>query len=127
MKFSDVPAVRSCWRSDYSTEYSDRLVFVDFEVVFGVVLGLVILEIRLRSITQTSTYLVDESSVVGPNDGDIRTDYEVKTLGYVVVVDSRGQMDYVQESDRGMSWTVLSGHQVLQQTEAKIQQVNNFD
>ena len=50
MKFFDVPVVRSCLRSDYSTEYSDRLVFVDFEVVFGVVLGLVILEIRLRSI-----------------------------------------------------------------------------
>ena len=65
--------------------------------------------------------------MVGPNDGDIRTDYEVKTLGYVVVVDSRGQMDYVQESDRGMSWTGLSGRQVLQQTKAKIQQVNNFD
>ena len=43
MKFSDVPVERSC--SDYST-YSDRSVFVDFEVVFGVVLGLVILEIK---------------------------------------------------------------------------------
>ena len=43
MKFSDVPVERS--RSDYST-YSDRSVFVDFEVVFGVVLGLVILEIK---------------------------------------------------------------------------------
>ena len=73
------------------------------------------------------TYLVDESSAVGPNDGDIRTDYEVMTLGYVVVVDSRNQADYVRESDRGMSWTVQSGHQVLQQTEAKIQQVNSFD
>ena len=40
MKFSDVPVERSCSRSDYST-YSDRSVFVDFEVVFGVVLGLV--------------------------------------------------------------------------------------
>ena len=45
MKFSDVPVERSCSRSDYST-YSDRSVFVDFEVVFGVVLGLVILEIK---------------------------------------------------------------------------------
>lgn len=70
---------------------------------------------------------MDESSAVGPNDGDIRTDYEVMTLGYVVVVDSRGPTDYVRESDHGMSWTVQSGHQVLQQTEAKIQQVNNFD
>lgn len=41
MKFSDVPVARS----DYSA-YSDRSVFVDFEVVFGVVLGLVILEIK---------------------------------------------------------------------------------
>ena len=47
MKFSDVPVVRSCL--DYSM-YLDRSVFVDFEVVFGVVLGLLILEIRLRSI-----------------------------------------------------------------------------
>ena len=47
MKFSDVPVVRSCLRLDYSM-YSDRSVFVDFEVVFGVVLGLVILEIKIR-------------------------------------------------------------------------------
>ena len=47
MKFSDVPVVRSCLRLDYSL-YSDRSVFVDFEVVFGVVLGLVILEIKIR-------------------------------------------------------------------------------
>ena len=44
-----------------------------------------------------------------------------------MVVDSRGPTDYVRESDHGMSWTVQSGHQVLQRTEAKIQQVNNFD
>ena len=48
MKFSDVPVVRSCLRLDYSM-YSDRSVFVDFEVVFGVVLGLVILEIKIRT------------------------------------------------------------------------------
>ena len=45
MKFSDVPVVRSCL--DYSM-YSDRSVFVDFEVEFGVALGLVILEINIR-------------------------------------------------------------------------------
>ena len=48
MKFSDVPVVRSCLRLDYSM-YLDRSVFVDFEVVFVVVLGLVILEIKIRT------------------------------------------------------------------------------
>ena len=71
--------------------------------------------------------MVDVSSVVEPNDGDIRTGYEVMTLEYVVAVDSKDRTDYVQELDRGMSWIDQSGHQVQQQKVAKIQQVNNFD
>lgn len=85
MKFSDVPVVHL----PVVHLCSDRSVFVDSEAVFGVVLGLVI--------------LVDESSAVVPNDWDIQTDYEVMTLGYVVVVNSRYRTDYGRVSDRGMS------------------------